>query len=381
MKKLIRVFVVSMTFVFLSSLNGFTADKGNFSTAPKTNNGKKWRIGFYEGGDYIDYQSTLTATVNGMITLGWIEKIEIPKQESAHTSALWKWLSANVKSNYLEFPADAHYSANWDDELRKKMAEDIINRLNNKKDIDLMIASGTWAGQDLANNKHQTPVIVVSTSDPLKAGIIKSIEDSGNDYIHARVDPLRYKRQVELFHEVAKFKTLGIAYENTEAGRSYGAVDMVENTAQERGFEVVSCYTQSDIPDKTIAQESVKKCFEEFAAKKVDAIYVTAQRGINSDNISELANIANKNKIPTFSQPGSKFVENGLLMSVAKAGFQANGIFHAQTIAKVFNGAKPRQLEQVLENPQKIAINEKTAEILQFKIPIEFVEIIDEVYN
>lgn len=381
MKKLIRVFVVSMIFVFFSSLNGFTADKGNFSTAPKTNNGKKWRIGFYEGGDYIDYQSTLIATVNGMITLGWIEKIEIPKQESAHTSALWNWLSANVKSNYLEFPADAHYSANWDDELRKKMAEDIINRLNTKKDIDLMIASGTWAGQDLANNKHQTPVIVVSTSDPLKAGIIKSIEDSGNDYIHARVDPLRYKRQVELFHEVAKFKTLGVAYENTETGRSYGAVDMVEKTAQERGFEVVSCYTQSDIPDKTIAQESVKKCFEEFAEKKVDAIYVTAQRGINSDSISELANIANKNKIPTFSQPSSKFVEKGLLMSVAKAGFKANGIFHTKTIAKVFNGAKPRQLEQVLENPQKIAINEKTAEMLQFKIPIEFVEIIDEVYN
>ena len=81
------------------------------------------------------------------------------------------------------------------------MNEEIIDRLNRKKDIDLIIAAGTWAGQDLANDRHKTPTIVISTSNPLSSGIIKSLEDSGYDHVHARMNPYRYERQVRIFHD------------------------------------------------------------------------------------------------------------------------------------------------------------------------------------
>lgn len=380
MKKCWYLFILGLIAGFISNFSVFAADKGNFLTVPTTNNGKPWRIGYYEGGEYIDYQSTVIATVNGLIGLGWIEKIEIPTQEGTQTKDLWKWLSTNIKSKYIKFVSDAHYSANWDKELRKKIAEEIINRLTTKKDIDLMIAAGTWAGQDLANDKHQTPTIVVSTSDPIQANIIKSIDDSGYDHIHARVDPKRFERQLMLFHEVVKFKTLGVAYENTDTGRVYGAIDQVEKIAKQRGFEVVSCYTQSDTADRKIAEDSVKNCFEELGKKGLP-IYVTIQSGINKNTIPDLVAIAHKYRIPTFSQAGTEQVKYGFLMSVARVGFRANGVFHAETIAKVFNGAKPRQIDQVFESPYKIAINQKTADIIKFQIPIEFAEVIDEVYK
>lgn len=373
-----KVWVMALALIFLMTGIGLAADQGSFSTNPTTKDGKKWRIGFYEGGEYIDYQTTLIALVNGLMTLGWIEKMEIPAQTGAQTKQLWNWMAASLKSQYIEFPADAHYSANWNRELRKTMSEELISRLTKKKDIDLMIAAGTWGGQDLASDLHKTPTIVVSTSDPVKANIIASSEDSGRDHVHARVAPMRYELQIKLFHEIIKFKTLGIAYENTETGRIYGSIDKVEKMAQELGFELVTCYTQSDVSDIAVAEESVKKCFEELAKKKVDAIYVTLQRGINKNSIAALVNIANSNKIPTFSQSGINEVRYGFLMSVAQGEFRAVGNFCAQTIAKVFNGAKPRQLNQIFENPQKIAINQKTADIIGFVLSMDLAEIIDE---
>ncbi|MCP4104279.1 MAG: ABC transporter substrate-binding protein [Desulfobacteraceae bacterium] len=375
-----RLFSLLFVFVFLTSIYALAADKATFNTTPKTNKGKKWQIVFYEGGPYIDYQTTLIATVKGLMNLGWIETTEIPPQKGEQTKELWSWLGSKTKSKYIEFVKDAHYSAKWDKELRKKMAAEVINRLNQEKDIDLIIASGTWAGQDIANDKHSTSTIVVSTSDPLKASIIKSIEDSGFEHVHARVDPYRFERQVRVFHDIMRFKKLGMAYENTPEGKVYAAFDKVEKVAKERGFEIVSCYTKGDIPDLKLAEETVKKCFHELGEKKVDAIYVTAQSGVNKKSVPELAKIANSYKIPTFSQAGSKEVKYGFLMSIAKAGFKANGVFHAETLAKTFNGAKPRQLEQIFESPPKLAINLETVKIIGYDPPMDVLGLVDETY-
>jgi len=265
--------------------------------------------------------------------------------------------------------------------LRKKISDEVISRLNQKKDIDLIIASGTWAGMDLANDKHKIPTVVVSASDPLKAGIIKSIEDSGFDHVHARVAPFRYERQVQIFHDIVGFRKLGLVYENTDTGKVYAAIERVERIAKERGFEIVRCYSESDIPDQSLAMESVRKCFRELGEKKVGAIYVTVQNGVNRENIPELVKITNFHKIPTFSQSGSEEVKYGFFMSLAKASFKPNGIFHAKTLAKIFNGATPRQLDQIFESPPKIAINLRTAGIIGFDPPMEILGIADEIYQ
>jgi len=377
MKKITLLFLC----VFLTGMSVPAADKGAFSTAPKTNDGKKWRIGYYEGGEYIDYQKILTATVKGLMELGWIEPSEIPKQKGEQTKELWAWLAGNLKSTYIEFVKDAHYSANWDDNLRKKTADEIIGRVNGKKDIDLIMATGTWAGQDLANDRHKTPTMVLTCSDALGAGIIKSIGDSGYDHVSAWVDPLRFERQVQIFHDIVKFRKLGLAYENTVAGRSYGAVEQVEKVMQERGFEVVSCYTKSDIADQKMAEESVKRCFHELGEKKADAIFVTPQGGITLKSIPELVKIVNSYKIPTFSNSGSDEVKYGFLMSLSQAGFKYIGHYHAETFAKVFNGAKPRQLDQTFKEPMKIALNLKTAKIIGYDPSMDVLGIVDETYN
>jgi len=239
---------------------------------------------------------------------------------------------------------------------------------------------GTWAGQDLATNKHSTHTEVISASDPVASGIINSVEDSGYDHVHAQIDPYRYERQLRVFHEMVGFKKMGICYEDTEAGRSYAAIDKVEKVAKERGFEIVRSFTKSDVADSKLAEESVKQAFRELA-KKSDAIYVTVQGGVNYNSISDLVKICNSNQIPTFSQSGSEEVKYGFLASLSQAGFRYIGEFHAEIIAKIFNGAEPRQLPQLFEEPPKIAINLKSAEVIGFNPPVDILLAADEIFQ
>ena len=373
--------VILAFILFVSTSGGAIAlDKPTFSTAPKTNNGVKWRIGYYEGGTHNNYYHYLIATVEGLMDLGWIDKQQTPNIKSKNNNDTWKWLTKNIRSEYIEFATDGFYSAQWDTDKREKCRASLIQRLNSKKDLDLIIAMGTWAGKDMTNDTHKTPTMVMSTSDPIGSGIIKSIDDSGYDHVHARVDPTRYERQVRIFHDLIGFQKLGIAYEDSVYGRTYAAIDPIEKVAKERGFDIVRCYTQSDIADVRKAGDSVIRCFEELAGK-VDSIYVTQQGGVNTDTINRLVYLTIKNQIPTFSQLGSAEVQKGLLLSISRGGYRHVGKFHAATFAKVFNGAKPRQLNQLFEEPPKFAINLKTAEEIGLYLYADFLAAADEIYS
>lgn len=363
-----------------SSWANETAEK--FGTTPVLNNGQKWRIVYYEGGPHANYYHYLEATIRGLMKLGWIENSDLKKiqHKKQDTERLWNWLVNDSKSDYLEFLEDGYYSANWDDEQRQENKSRLLRRLQSDGDINLAIAMGTWAGLDLANNEHSVPTIVMSTSDPVESGIIKSPDDSGYDHVHARVDPYRYERQLRIFHDIIKFKRLGIAFEDSIYGRSYSAIDTVDKVAADIGFEVVKCHTISDISDTDIASKSVIQCFEELS-QKVDAIYVTIQGGVNTESIPILVEIANRNSIPTFSQLGSKEVQQGFLFSISRPGFKPAGLFLSATIAQIFNGARPRQLKQLFEDTPSIAINLKTAEIVGLYLYADILAAADTIYR
>ena len=150
--------------------------------------------------------------------------------------------------------------------------------------------------------------------------------------------------------------------------------------AAERDFKIVRCFTKSDIADTGLAEQSVKDCFVNLA-QNADAIYVTVQGGVSLKSIPDLVRIANSHGIQTFSQSGSEEVKYGFLMSISQAGFKYVGQFQAETLGKVFNGAIPRQLNQIFEEPKKIAINLKTAKAVGFDPPIDVLGAADEIYE
>lgn len=370
-------------FSLLISLPGaaLAGADGQAGMKPTLNHGHKWRIGYMEGGPFQNYSPVLKAVINGLASLNWVEPVAFPPDKELNVPAnLWKWIGANVKSDYLEFPPDAFYSANWDDATRARTREQALARLAKAKDIDLMIAMGTWAGQDLANDANTVPTLVFSSTDPVAAGIVKSVGDSGRDNVNARMDPTIHERQLRLFHDIIGFKRLGVAYEDSVAGKSYAALPAIEKVAAERGFTVVPCFTKASTPDTAEAEASVVQCARSLAPQ-IDAMYLTIQKGLTLQSLPQVMEALNAHKVPTFSQNGSGEVRHGALLSLAQAEFKYVGRFHAETMARAFNGAKPRELPQLFEDPPKIAINLQEALIIAYDPPVDIIAAADEIYQ
>jgi len=379
----LKFLFVLIVITVLTQASVHAADNENFSILPKSkSDGAKWRIGYLEGGGYANYPLNLRALVEALSEMFWIEPIKLPGDMGGTDAMdLWNWLATHAESDYIEFVKDAFWSSAWDKEKRKKTRQTVINRLNNKKDIDLMLAMGTWAGQDLANNEHSVATIVMSSSNPLKSKIIKSDDDSGFDHLNARVDPTRYERQILIFYDIIGFKKLGMVFEqDTPDGRTYAAIDDVEKVAREMDFEIISCHAPfSDTPVEK-AKAAVKACHDKLAAK-VDAFYITTHRGVTLSTLPRLLKPLYEQNIPTFSQKGTLEVRHGVVLSIARAGFKFIGRFHGETIAKIFNGTRPRDLEQVFEDPPRIAINLKAAQQIGWDPPIDILGSADEIYE
>jgi ABC-type uncharacterized transport system substrate-binding protein len=352
-----------------------------YATTPvQKDGGKRWRVGYYEGGQYTDYEIILKAIVRGLIDLGWVEPLKMDPANNPEAGGFWRYLAANAKSRYIEFVADAYYApGNFDPSQRAAVKAKVLERLNGG-DIDLMLAFGTWAGQDLANRQHRVPTVVASTSDPIGSGIVASALDSGLDHLHAKVEPGRYQRQVALFHDFFGFKKLGVVYEDSREGRTFGGIDAVEETAKQRGFEIVRCNTPFNGVTRKQAEEGIVRCYNEIA-KSADAVYITVHQGVTLDSMERLLAPLIAAKIPTFSMNGTNEVKHGVLMSLSQAGFSDVGRFHAETIARIFNGAKPRDLEQRWYAPAKLAINLETARLIGYQPNVDTMLAADQVYE
>ncbi|MFP5213853.1 MAG: ABC transporter substrate-binding protein [Acidobacteriota bacterium] len=367
----------------VSPLNVHSAgDDDKRPTAPARKDGRKWRIGYVQGGPYLAYGQYFRRVIQGLMDLGWIARGELPPPEKdGDNRHVWEWLASEAKSEWIEFAADAYWSSNWDKELREKTRAEVIPRLAKKQDIDIVIAMGTWAGQDLANDLHTVPTVVMCTSNPVESGIIPGIEDSGRDHVHAKISPERYVRQVRLFHEIIGFKRLGVVYEDTPVGRTYAALNDIRKAASERGFEVVECRAPGDLPDKRQSFENLLACHRELAPK-VDAMYLTIHNGLTLDHLPELLEPFNEQKIPTFAQRSAEEVRHGVLMSMPSAVTQPEALFGASVLARIMNGAVPRRLGQVFEESvPRIALNMAVARKIGYDPPGWVLHMADELYT
>jgi ABC-type uncharacterized transport system substrate-binding protein len=281
-----------------------------------------------------------------------------------------------VQSDYLEFVADAHWSAEWDNEKRQVIRQQILQQLQNHE-LDLIMALGTWAGQDLANDLHQVPTMVMSISDAVAAGVVNSATDSGLDHVHARLDSTRYEKQLQLFHHIVKFDRLGVVYEDSMTGRSYAGITRIEKMAERLGFTVKTCHENFHTEN---AEQATIACYEQLAPE-VDAFYITYNVGVKVHTLPKLLKPILEYKRPSFSQAGQKEVAYGVLMSMSDANYEEVGLFHASVMAKIFNGAVPRYLSQEFPSPYRLAINLETERSINFVFPPFILTLVDEVYE
>lgn len=343
---------------------------------------KVWRIAYVEGGPFVDYQKILRGVAVGLQRMGLIQNGAVPiPANSEDVSAMWEWLARNAGGTTVRFLADGFYSADWDAETRATNRKALLDRIREKKDVDMLLAFGTWGGQDFADADMDIPVIVASVTNAVEAGIIPSAADSGRDNLVAPIEPDRFKHQVMLFHDIFRFKKLGIAYEDTPSGRGSIALNEIESAARELGVELLRCNDAFDVEDSALAAERLKACHARLAEQGADAVYLTYNRGMQPGTIADVLTPLAKAHIPTFSQTGISDVEHGALLSISQASTEEEGIFNAELMGAIFKGAKPRDLSQKFESSVSLALNLRMATLIGWNPPLEILAAVDEFYQ
>lgn len=318
---------------------------------------KTHRIGYLEAGEYWIYKGEMDAI-----------------QVAIKTPDNWKNIGWNGS---VEYPADAHLSPGWDN---KEGLAQAAQELMNRKDIDLIVAAGTDAVAALLKvNNGTTPIVGIGVADPVKSNFVLTETNSGVDNFTVRIEPGRYKRMFQIFHDVVGFKKLGLIYPNTEAGRKYTNLEDAYEVAKERGFEIIE-YT------KFTSSETVPECMDGLNAlvgKGMDAFFIPTLLCFDWDqnDVKPLMNFLAEKKIPSFARDGSKMVKSGALMGFSSFDFSKRGLFIAERVVRILKGESPRSLPMVDNAVPKISLNLQVAELIGFDPSFDIIAASDEIYQ
>lgn len=310
-----------------------------------------YKIGYIEGGEWYSFTNTYNETLKELKKQGWIEK--------------------------LEFPQDARYSPGWDfPEKLEAAAKEITMR----DDLSLIIAAGTDATKAVLKfDQKKTPIVSIAVADALKSGFVLNENDSGMDHYTARLVPNRYKRMFDIFHEVVRFKKLGIMYADIESNKIFGNVYDAREVASSRGFQLEE---YSKLP----AEASYQTCengLKELIGKGIDAFFMGPLDCFDwkKADVAALLKLLTENKVAVFARDGTDYVKGGALIGFSTYDFSGRGRWFADKVIKILNGTKPRALPMVDNATPKISFNVYVSGLIGFDPPVDILLASDEIWQ
>jgi len=221
---------------------------------------------------------------------------------------------------------------------------------------DLIYSIATPASQAAAKETQTIPIIFNAVTDPVKAGLVKAVESSGNN-VTGVSDFIPVKSQIDLLLTIApKVKKLGIIY-NAGEDNSRVLVDITRGVAKELKLDLV--------------EATVTNSGEVFAAAqtlvgRVDAVY-TIQDNTVISALESVLKVANKNQIPVLV-PGVPSVERGGLATVGTSYYNLGKIAAEQAL-QIFKGVKPSAMPVAYAKDFDVYLNQKTADEIGVKFP------------
>ena len=239
---------------------------------------------------------------------------------------------------------------------------------------------GTKAAQSLANDRHRVPVMIFSTTDPIAAGVTKSINDSGRDHVWAHLYPTRQRRHIEVFHDIIGFKKLGMVYENTVLGRSFAGIEQVQEVAQERKFNIITRHLAEKQDSQAAFEKELMTIYTDLSGQ-IDAFYLTIYAARKFNSLPHLLKPFYDRNIPIFTQTGLE-VKYGALMSVSDGtDLKGFGRFAAESIVRVLHGEKPRRVPYIYEHPPRILLNMDVSRKIGYRPPFDILLVADDIYS
>jgi putative tryptophan/tyrosine transport system substrate-binding protein len=227
--------------------------------------------------------------------------------------------------------------------------------------VDVFL-SGNLVAIRAAKQATQTiPIVMVSTTDPVTAGLIDSLARPGGNITGlSRLNrDLRGKRLELLKEAVPRISRVGVLWDISSAPELSTAFKDYETAGRALKIPIQSLKVQSSKPD-------LDEAFRNAAKAHVNALVTTRTAGL-VPYPKKIADLAIKNRLPSMNE-GNEWVEAGGLMSYAAS--DADLFRPAATyVDKILKGTKPADLP--VEQPMKFefVINLKAAKQIGLTIP------------
>ncbi len=268
---------------FFAALGIFSAISSAAASENLTNCplGKNYKVAVVEGGSYIDFQRVFKHMVRALQSQKIIQGDLLPLDYLFDKDDNYQKLAQISKGGCIEFVADGLYNAHWQNTERRKILNDLTQRILNTDDIDMLWAFGTNAGIDFAKGNLDIPVLVITPSDPETAGIIPKGEFSNRKNVHVQKEIDRYSSELQMFKNIFNFKTLGTLIDDDEENQVAQAFDVINDFAQKNNIDLKVCKGDITTDNADIAHREYSRCILELSQADVDAVYLTVSTGAN----------------------------------------------------------------------------------------------------
>jgi len=233
---------------------------------------------------------------------------------------------------------------------------------------DLLIPITTPAAQAVANVEKDAPVVFGAVTDPVGAGIVKSIGEPGGN-VTGVSDLWPIRKQIELALKlVPNAKTIGTIYNPGEAN-SQTIIELIRQACAANGLK---------LKEATVAQGSEVLIAARSLIGQVDMIFTAADSTVGAAYES-VVKVARENKIPIFAGDGDS-VKRGAIGTLG-IDYANVGLLTGQLALKILKGASPSKTPVVLVTNTKPIFNLSAAKIFGVRIPEELkngAEFVDE---
>lgn len=259
------------------------------------------------------------------------------------------WAKENGKTVKYDFQV-----ANGDVSLASQIAKQ--QALKNPK---LMIALATPSAQACQNVTNKIPIIFGSVTDPVKAGLVESLEKPGGN-ITGSSDQWPYDKQFEFLRKILpNAKTIGIILNPSESNTE-ASMKIIKEVVKKYNFDLVEAPVSSTSEIYSAANSLVGKC---------DVFFAPADNTVLS-GLEAFVKVSRTNNIPLFvGDEGS--VEKGGIATFGVDYYEL-GKETGKLVVKVLEGDNISDIPVVVNNSGKLIVNEEALKYFKIKIPEKY---------
>lgn len=223
---------------------------------------------------------------------------------------------------------------------------------------DLVLAIATPGAQAAAQKIKNRPILFTGVSDPVSAGLVADLNNSGGTNITGMSDFSPVDRQVELIKEIVpSVKTIGVIY-NAGEPNSVVTIEAFKGEAAKAGLKV---------EEATIANSSGVYQAAKSLVGRCDIVYIPTDNTAISA-LESAIKVCRQNKLPLVCADVDS-VARGAVAAIAvdyyKMGLQTGDMAYRILV----EGAKPGSMPIEFLNDLELHVNKKAAASMGVTLP------------